>query len=55
MYFTKWKSSTGWRWNLKAANNEIVASGEGYVYESGCDNAINLVKGTNTSTPVRNA
>ena len=51
MYFEKYQSG-GWRWRLKAANHEIIASGEAYVNERDCDHAINLVKGTNGSTPV---
>jgi uncharacterized protein len=52
MYFEKYQQGTQWRWRLKSANHEIIASGESYVYESGCDNAINLVKGTTATTPV---
>ncbi len=52
MYFEKYQQGSQWRWRLKAANHEIIASGESYVYESGCDNAIALVKGTNSATPV---
>ena len=52
MYFEKYQQASQWRWRLRAANHEIVASGEAYVYESGCDNAINLVKSTTASTPV---
>ena len=51
MYFEKYYTD-GWRWRLKAANHEIIASGEAYVYERDCDHAIHLVKGTTTSTPV---
>ncbi|MEO7247542.1 MAG: DUF1508 domain-containing protein [Novosphingobium sp.] len=46
MYFEKYQDASQWRWRLKAANHEIVASGEAYWNESGCDHAINLVKGT---------
>jgi uncharacterized protein len=36
-----------WRWHLKAANNEIIAtSGEGYQNEKDCVDAIALVKGS---------
>lgn len=51
MYFEKYQSG-GWRWRLKAANHEIIASGEAYVNERDCDHAINLVKGTTATTPV---
>ncbi len=53
MYFEKYQQGGQWRWRLKAANHEIIASGESYVYETDCDHAINLVKGTTSSTPVR--
>jgi len=33
-----------WRWRLVAANNEIVASGEGYHNKDDCLHAINLLK-----------
>lgn len=53
MYFEKYKSGAQWRWRLKAANHEIIASGESYVNERDCDHAIDLVKGTNAQTPVK--
>jgi uncharacterized protein len=53
MYFEKYQQSIQWRWRLKAANHEIIASGESYWNETDCDNAINLVKGTTSATPVR--
>jgi len=28
--YSYWKGAAGWCWNLKAANNEIIAQGEGY-------------------------
>lgn len=52
MYFEKYQSSGQWRWRLKAANHEIIASGESYVNERDCDHAIDLVKSTTASTPV---
>ena len=52
MYFEKYIASDGWRWRLKAANHEIIASGEAFVSEQGCDHAISLVKSTTASTPV---
>jgi uncharacterized protein len=33
-----------WRWNLRAANNEIIANGEAYHNEADCLHAIALVK-----------
>lgn len=53
MYFEKYLSGGQWRWRLKAANHEIIASGESYVYERDCDHAINLVKSTDVNTPVK--
>lgn len=53
MYFEKYLQAGQWRWRLKAANHEIIASGESYWNETDCDNAINLVKGTTSATPVR--
>lgn len=36
-----------WRWRLKAANGNIIAtSGEGYVNKADCEYAIKLVKGS---------
>jgi uncharacterized protein YegP (UPF0339 family) len=52
MYFQKYQQSSQWRWRLKSANHEIIASGESYWNESDCDHAINLVRGTNGTTPV---
>jgi uncharacterized protein YegP (UPF0339 family) len=53
MYFEKYQQLSQWRWRLRAANHEIIASGESYWNETDCDHAINLVKGTTSSTPVR--
>jgi len=52
MYFEKYPQAGQWRWRLKGANHEIVASGESYIYERDCDHAIDLVKSTNSNTPV---
>ena len=30
-----YQAADGWRWRLKSANGEIVASGEGYVRKAG--------------------
>ncbi len=48
-------SSTGgqWRWRLRAANNEIIASGESYRNKQDCLAAIALVKSANTNTPTK--
>jgi uncharacterized protein YegP (UPF0339 family) len=36
--------SGGWRWRLKAANGEIVASGESYTSRSGATAGVDAVK-----------
>ena len=55
MYYTIYQDSTRqWRWNLKAANHEIIAHGESYVNKADCLHAINLVKSSNNA-PVREA
>lgn len=51
MYFQKYQSGVQWRWRLRAANHEIIASGEDYWNESDCDAAIALVK-SSSSAPV---
>lgn len=35
-----------WRWQLKAGNNEIIASGEGYRNKADAIHAIGLVQGS---------
>lgn len=42
----------GWRWRLRAANGEPIASGEAYRNEADCLHAIALVQSTNHMTPV---
>jgi uncharacterized protein YegP (UPF0339 family) len=46
MAYYVYKDVSGyWRWNLKAANNRIIAdSGESYVNKTDCLAAIQLVK-----------
>jgi uncharacterized protein YegP (UPF0339 family) len=46
MYYQKYQESRQWRWRLRAANHEIISSGEAYVNESDCDHAIALNKGS---------
>lgn len=49
-YYTVYKDAQGyWRWNLKAANHEIVASGEGYYNKEDCYRAIAIVKASGNS------
>lgn len=42
-----------WRWRLKGDNHEPVASGESYKSKQSCLHAIDLLKGTDQSTPVK--
>ena len=43
--FEVYKDKAGaWRWRLKGANNEIIASSEGYKEKAGCENGIASVK-----------
>ena len=46
-------SSGDWRWRLKGANHKIIAQGEGYANRVDCQDAVDLLKGTAASTPVR--
>jgi uncharacterized protein len=57
MFFYLYKDvNQHWRWTLYAANNRKVAnSGEGYFNKVDAVAAINLVKGTSSATPVREA
>lgn len=54
MHFRYWQSTANnqWYWHLRSANNEIIASGEGYRNETDCLRAIGLVMDTNRQTPV---
>lgn len=40
-----------WRWRLKAANGQILASGESYYNRADCITAVNLVMCTTRQTP----
>jgi uncharacterized protein YegP (UPF0339 family) len=52
MYFETYHDSDGyWRWRLVAANNRIIAVGEGYHNHTDCLHAVNLVKSSH-SAPV---
>jgi len=50
MKFELYRSSSEWRWRLRAANGEIVASGEGYRNRDDCIHAVTLLMDTNRST-----
>ena len=41
-----------WRWRLRAANGEPVASGESYTTERACRNGIRVVQETTLDTPI---
>ena len=51
MQFELYKSGNEWRWRLRAGNNEIVASGEGYVNRAGAEHAVNLLMDTTRKAP----
>ena len=43
--FEIYKDSQGeFRWRLRAANGEVIASGEGYTSKAGCLNGIESVR-----------
>ncbi|MCX7347390.1 MAG: DUF1508 domain-containing protein [Alphaproteobacteria bacterium] len=54
MYFKLYQDiSKQWRWTLYAANHRKVAdSAESYWNKNDCFSGINLVRGTNSQTPV---
>ena len=54
MYFEIWQNAQNKNWDghLKAANNQIIAHGEGYQNRSDCLHVIELVK-QSYSAPVR--
>jgi uncharacterized protein len=41
-----------WRWRLRSESYELIATGESYKNKQDCLHAINLLKGTNQSTPI---
>lgn len=51
MYYEVYKDAQGqWRWRLKAANHEkIASSGEGYTNKQDCLHAIELVKSSSNA------
>lgn len=54
MFFEIYKDEAGqFRWRLKAANGENIASGQGYTTKQSCQHGVDLVKGTNGDTEVR--
>ena len=49
MRYEVYKSGTLWRWRLRAANAEIIASGEAYYNKSDVLHVIRLIKGSGNS------
>lgn len=49
MYYQIYYRNSEWRWRLRAANHETIASGEGYYNKGDCLHAIDLVKGSYTA------
>jgi uncharacterized protein YegP (UPF0339 family) len=41
-----------WRWRLRGANNEILASGEAFTSRPKCLHSVKLVRGKNTHIPI---
>jgi uncharacterized protein YegP (UPF0339 family) len=52
MYYEMYQQGGQWRWRLKAANHEILASGESYTTKANCEKVIELLKATTPATPV---
>lgn len=57
MYYEIYSQQEGllgvqWRWRLKSANHEKLASGEGYSSKQGCLHVIGLLMDTNRQTLV---
>jgi uncharacterized protein YegP (UPF0339 family) len=50
MKYELYQSGGGWRWRLRAANGEIVASGEAYRNKDDCVHAVNLLMDTTRQT-----
>lgn len=44
MKFEIYKAADGWRWRLKAANGEIVASGESYKNKGDCVTCVETIQ-----------
>jgi len=53
--FEIYKSGTQYRWRLKAANGEIVASGEAYKTLSGAKDGVEAVKRAAAAATVEDA
>lgn len=55
MYYEMYQQAGQWRWRLKGANHEILASGESYTSKANCQEVIRLLKSTTSATPVKEA
>ncbi|QLB16315.1 DUF1508 domain-containing protein [Mannheimia varigena] len=54
MYFEIYQDAKGeYRWRLKAANHEVVATGEAYKTKQGCQKGIEAVKKVTAETEVK--
>lgn len=54
MYFEIYQDvASKWRWRLRAGNHEIIAHGQSYASKKSCEHAVELVKQSTLSTPVR--
>lgn len=52
MKFEYYKSKDGWRWRLRSANNEIIASGEAYRNKKDCIACMQLILDLAPDTPI---
>jgi len=54
MKYEYWKSQKNgnWYWHLKAANNQVIATGEGYINKADVLTVIKLVKGASLAPEV---
>ena len=54
MYFVFWRDRLGqYRITLKGGNHENIVTTEGYVSKAGAQNALRLLRLTNTFTPLK--
>ena len=50
MRYELYRAPDGWRWRLRAANGEPIASGESYRNREDCCHAVGLLMDTNRQT-----
>lgn len=53
IYRTTYKDLWRWRFRIKAANNKIVAHGEGYVRKASCLKTVNLLLALPKDTEIK--